>query len=457
MSYNEYIKRTKINVPVETLFSWHEKEGAISRLTPPWAPMKMTGRSGNGIQKGVKVSFRLHLFKIPMIWEAEHIDYQKNRMFKDRQIKGPFSKWEHTHKFIPEGKKSSVMVDKVKFKLPFGLFSRPFYGFAKKEFDRMFSYRHRVLKHDLEHDLDNIESKKILISGASGTIGSMLVPFLRTCGHTVIRLVRKKENLQADELYWDPYKGILDLEEAGPINAVINLNGVDISRGKWTKNQKKKIIDSRIIPTELLVKRMKELAHKPDVFISSSAIGFYGERKNIKLNEEANKGNCFISDVCKQWEDASIEAEKSGIRTIQLRIGVVLTPSGGALARMELPFKIGCGVRLSHGRQYMSWISMADLLSGNLYVLNNNKLKGPVNLTAPEPVTNSEFSKTLATVFSKKVFFIIPGFMVHLLWGEMGRETLLSSARVSPEKLLKAGFTFQHESLFPALKDMLGR
>ena len=457
MAHNVYIKRTKINTPVETLFSWHERNGAISRLTPPWAPLKMVARKGSGIQKGVKVTFRLSLFKIPMTWEAEHIDYQKNKLFKDRQIKGPFSKWEHTHRFMPDGKGCSIMEDKVEFKLPFGILSRPFYRLAKKEFERMFSYRHRVLKYDLEHYVDRTKKKRILVSGASGTIGGTLVPFLETCGHEVIRLVRKKSNLLDNELFWDPSRGVLDLKKAGAVDAVINLNGVDISKGRWTSKQKKRILDSRTLPTRLLVKKIKNLDPKPGVFISASAIGFYGENKDKILNETAGMGNCFISEVCRQWENAALPAGKAGIRTIHLRTGVVLTPAGGALKRMELPFKTGCGVKLSHGRQYMSWISMEDAVSGILYILNNEKIKGPVNLTAPNPVTNKEFSETLARVFSKKVFFTIPGFLALALWGQMGKETLLASARVRPEKLLSNGFSFQHETLFPALKDMLGR
>ncbi|MCD4741439.1 MAG: TIGR01777 family oxidoreductase, partial [Desulfobacteraceae bacterium] len=191
--------------------------------------------------------------------------------------------------------------------------------------------------------------------------------------------------------------------------------------------------------------------------ISASAVGFYGEGEDKILNETSTVGDCFISKVCKQWEEASVDAQKTGIRTIQLRIGMVLTPAGGALARMELPFKSGCGVKLSHGRQYMSWISMDDVLSGILHILSNDRIQGAVNLTAPNSVTNKEFSKTLARVFSKKVFFTLPKFLALLLWGEMGKETLLTSARVTPEKLLDTGFSFQHPELFNALKDMLGR
>jgi len=457
MKSDFYIKRTRINAPVEAVFSWHERNGAIARLTPPWAPLKLISRRGEGIQKGVKVTFRIQIFKIPLLWVAEHIDYRKNQGFKDVQIKGPFSKWEHTHRFFSDGESGMVMEDHVEFKLPFGILSRPFYRYAKKEFDRMFNYRHRVLKYDLEHHSGDMPKKRILVSGASGAIGSVLVPFLQTRGHEVIRLVRKKDGLQKDALFWDPYKGDLDLESAGPIDAVINLNGLDISRGRWTDEQKKKILDSRVMPTRLLVEKMKTLKHKPGVFISSSAIGFYGEGEDTVLTESSAPGHCFISQVCQQWEEAAGGAEAAGIRTVQLRIGIVLTPAGGALARMELPFKSGCGVTLSHGRQYMSWISMDDAVSGILHILNSEAIQGPVNLTAPNPVTNQEFSKTLAKVFSRKVFFRFPAFPARLLWGEMGQETLLASTRVKPEKLLNHGFLYHHETLAPALRHILGR
>ncbi len=451
-----YTKKTTINVPVEQLFAWHARNEAILRLTPPWTPLKLISRKGHGIDKGVQVRFQMSLFKIPMIWEAEHIDYQENVLFKDHQTKGPFGKWVHTHLFHAQGKNYSIMEDRVAFKLPLSFLSLPFYGHAKKQLARVFDYRHRVLKHDLEHRADKVKKQRIMISGASGTIGSILVPFLRTCGHEVIRLVRNQSNLADDELYWDPYKNILDMEKAGPIDGVINLNGVDISRGRWTDKQKRLIIDSRVIPTTFLTEKISEMEKPPSVFISSSAIGLYGDGKDRVLTENEEKGDSFISSVCDQWEAASLKAEAAGIRTVQLRIGVVLTPAGGALARMMLPFSLGLGTRLSHGNQYMSWISMDDALGGILHVLENRAIKGPVNLTAPHPVTNKEFARSLGRVFSRPAFFVIPRWLAMGLWGTMGKETLLTSARVVPEKLVKSGFVFEHNDLAPALKDMLG-
>ncbi len=452
-----FIKRTKISVPVETLFAWHGRKGAIARLTPPWAPLEMISCNMHGIQKGVKVRFKIKLFKIPMTWESEHTEYKENRIFKDRQTRGPFAKWEHTHRFISQGATSCIMEDQVEFKLPFGILSRPFYGFAKKKFEKMFDYRHRVLKNDLESRVQKNKKLKILISGASGTIGKALIPLLQTCGHEVIVLVRRKKYLSDHEFFWNPYKGILDIESAGHIDAVINLNGIDISKGRWTAKQKKLIIDSRVIPTGLLAKKIKNMDQKPEVFITASAIGFYGNNSASVVTEADEKGDLFISRVCKEWEDASLEAQKAGIRTVMLRTGVVLTPVGGALAKMVLPFKLGLGVILSHGRQYMSWISMDDEIAAILSIIENHNIHGAVNITAPEPVTNREFSKILAKVFSRKVFFVMPKFIVRLIWGQMGRETILASIRVKPEKLLNNGFTFQHKTLFSALKDMLGR
>jgi uncharacterized protein (TIGR01777 family) len=452
-----FTRKSYIPVPVARAFAWHARNGAIQRLTPPWAPLTLKWRRGKGVDKGVQVGFDMRVLGIPMIWEAEHIDFRENRMFKDRQVKGPFSRWEHTHLFSPEGEDGTTMSDQVAYELPMGWLSTPLYYFVQKELARMFDYRHRVLAHDLTYYADQMRPMRILMSGASGSIGSALVPFLRTCGHEVIRLVRHGGPLAEDEVFWDPFNGILDLTSIDPVDAVINLNGKDISRGKWIREQKQAIIDSRIQPTRLLVKKMLEMDRRPDVFISASAIGFYGEGADAVLTETNPAGTSFISRVCRDWEQASMPAQAAGIRTVQLRIGVVLTPAGGALARMLPAFGAGCGARLGKGRQYMSWISMDDALGGIFHILKNKEITGPVNLTATNPETNRKFTRILAKVLSRPGMFAIPEWIAARLWGEMGRETLLTSARVMPEKLVKTRFVFQYPDLEGALRHLLGR
>ncbi len=452
-----FTRRSHIPVQVPKLFAWHARDGAIQRLTPPWAPMTLKRRQGRGIDKGVRVEFDMRVLGVPMTWEAEHIDFCQDRMFKDRQIRGPFGRWVHTHQFAPEGAHGSIMTDLVAYQLPMGYLSALFYPLAQKELARMFDYRHRILARDLVRYADQMPPMRILISGASGSIGSALVPFLRTCGHEVIRLVRHEGPLAGDEVFWDPYKGILDLTSMGPVDAVINLNGRDISRGKWTGTQKQAIIDSRIQPTRILVEKMQAMDPKPSVFVSASAIGFYGEGADTLLTEEHPVGSSFISRVCDDWERESVPALAAGIRTVQLRIGVVLTPAGGALARMLPAFQAGLGPRLGTGHQYMSWISMDDALGGIFHILKNTDIHGPVNLTAPNSVTNRMFTRTLARVLSRPAVFSIPEWVAIRLWGEMGKETLLTSARVMPEKLMKTRFAFQYPDLEPALRHLLGR
>lgn len=462
MIQNVFVRKTTIHAPVSSVFSWHARDGAVNRLTPPWAPLELVARKGRGIDHGVEVTFRIKIFGIPMKWEARHIGYKENKMFRDCQIKGPFADWEHSHLFHEKSTDLTVMEDQVRFRLPFGIFSLPFNGYAQRQLERVFFYRHQVLKYDMEKRVGQMQKQRILISGGSGTIGKALISFLETCGHEVIRLVRDprvhaQKDRPKDVLYWDPYKNILDMDTVGPVDAVINLNGVDISKGRWNLRQRAKILDSRVISTRALVEKMKRMPHPPSTFISASAIGFYGDGGNRILTEESQPRDCFISRVCRQWEDASFGAMEAGIRTVQLRIGVVLTPAGGALERMYLPFLMGFGTRLSHGAQYMGWIGIEDVLGGIFHILANKRIRGPVNLTAPEPVTNGEFTRTLARVLGRRAPFVLPRALVLALWGDMGKEMLLASTRVMPEKLIESGYRFVHPRLEMALGHVLGR
>jgi uncharacterized protein (TIGR01777 family) len=452
-----YIKKTEISTCLDKVFAWHEREGAVLRLTPPWIRLKPVSRTGRGLDRGVKIVFEMNFFGIPLRWESEHIEYIKNKLFRDRQVRGPFASWEHTHRFVKLTPSTCMVEDYIAYRLPLGFLSSPFYRLAQSELERIFTYRHNILKLDLESHMPLIQGRKVVVSGASGLIGSALVPFLQTCGYKVLCLVRHKNNLGENEIYWNPYAGEPDLSCAGKIDAVINLNGLDISRGRWTQEHKQRIMDSRIIPTRMLVKAINRLQHAPSVFISASATGYYGDAGNIALTEGSDMGDFFISRLCHHWERAATVDLPDTTRPVQLRTGIVLTPAGGALKRMLPVFRAGAGVRFGHGRQYMSWISMEDLLRAVLHILNENRICGPVNLTAPNPVSNAVFSRTLAAVSGGKLVFPLPESIVKILWGQMGRETLLASARVKPEKLMSTGFSFRHETLMQALREMLGK
>lgn len=288
----------------------------------------------------------------------------------------------------------------------------------------------------------------ILISGASGLIGSALMQYLENQGHTVYQLHRDK---QIGSFYWKPEFGHIQLDSRIHLDAVINLNGVNIGDKPWTQARKKAILDSRIQSTQVLAEAISKRSQKPSVFISASAIGFYGDTGNEWADENSPSGKNFLSDIAKHWEQASRAAKDAGIRTVNIRTGVVLAKQGGALAKMLLPFKLGLGGRIGDGKQYMSWISLVDEVRAIEHILLNENISGPVNLTAPEPVTNEEFSKTLGTVLKRPTVFPMPAFVVKLIFGEMGDLLLLGSNRINSKVLQDSGFEFEYPNVESAL------
>ncbi len=296
---------------------------------------------------------------------------------------------------------------------------------------------------------------KILITGSHGLIGSALLPELAKAGHTVIRLIRSQPKNAENEIYWDPEKEIIDTEKIEGVDAVVHLAGENIATGRWTKEKKARIRDSRVNSTKLLAKTLANLKNKPKVFASASAIGFYGNRGNEVLNEKSPSGSGFLPETSREWESATIPAKQAGIRVVNLRFGVVLSTQGGALAKMLLPFKLGVGGKVGSGKQYMSWVSIHDVVGAIQYVLNNDEIKGAVNIVAPQPVTNLEFTKALGKALSRPTLFPLPAFATTIAFGEMGDELLLSSTRVEPVRLKESGYTFQHKNIEEALRSIL--
>ena len=295
-------------------------------------------------------------------------------------------------------------------------------------------------------------NSKILVSGVSGPIGSALLPSLRTAGWSVVRLLRGTAAGEG-QISWDPASPI-EPDTVSGFDAVIHLAGESIF-GRWTADKKLKIRDSRAIGTSNLTLALAQAEEKPKVFVCGSAIGYYGDRGDELLTEESAPGTGFLAEVCGAWEEATMPAMQAGIRTVNLRTGIVLSPKGGALGAMLMPFKLGVGGRTGSGRQWMSWIDVQDMVGAIHHLLKNDLLQGAVNMVAPKPVTNADFAKTLASVLSRPAIFPLPAFAVKTVFGEMGEELLLASQKVEPLKLISTGYPFRYRELRESLTNLL--
>ena len=294
---------------------------------------------------------------------------------------------------------------------------------------------------------------KIVISGASGLIGTQLVTSLKSSGHEVVQLVRR--SAAAGQIMWDPKSGKLDPASLEGCDAVIHLSGAGIGDKRWNDAYRKEILDSRTATTSLLANTIASLQRKPSVFLSGSAIGIYGARGDEQLTETSAHGTGFLADVCKQWEAAAKPAVDAGVRTVFLRTGIVLSPKGGALKKLLPLFRLGVGGKFGNGKQWQSWISMDDEVASIIHLLTAN-VSGAVNLTAPQPVTNAEFTKVLARVVKRPAIVPVPTFAPKiLLGGELADALLFTGQRVMPHALTASGYVFKHSTLESALRSLL--
>ncbi|MBF0452381.1 MAG: TIGR01777 family protein [Candidatus Magnetomorum sp.] len=455
MKIHHLIKKSQLPVPVDTAFSWHERQGAIQRLTPPWEQIRIEGRTG-GIQTGDQTFFNVKAGPFWLDWLAHHTAYEKNRTFQDIQRKGPFLFWEHTHNFHPDGPQASHLEDHIRFRLPLSPFSDVLaLPSVKERLYQMFEYRHTITQNDLAVLSSQPQKLNIVMTGASGVLGSALVPFLTTQGHSITRMVRRTPR-SSDEAYWNPRRQKIDVRPLENSNVVIHLAGEHIGQGRWTSTKKKRIIKSRTKGTSLIAQTIANMKSPPETLICASAIGYYGNRGDELLTEDSTWGNDFISDVCHQWEEAAEAAVARGIRVVFLRIGVVLTPRGGALERLLPAFRMGFGMTFGDGDQIMSWISVDDFIGALNHVLFCQDLSGPVNVTAPQPVHHRDFSFILAKALKRPSLIHLPNWAIKRIFGQMGNEVLLSGNCVVPQKLMASGYKFYHPTLDQALTHLIG-
>ncbi len=302
---------------------------------------------------------------------------------------------------------------------------------------------------------------RFLISGASGMVGQALRRSLEADGHPAHRLMRPESARgkfpEPGDVRWDPVRNEFDASAAEGVDAVVHLAGASIAAGRWTAARKDLLRTSRVDATHHLVAALGRLARKPAVLVAASAVGYYGDRGDEILTEQSPPASDYLGTLCQQWEAESVRAEQHSIRTVLLRFGIILSPAGGALARMLLPFKLGAGGRLGSGKQWMSWLTLSEAVGVIRYAVENTALRGAVNAVASQPVTNADFTRALARAVHRPAIFPAPPFALRLALGEMADALLLSSQRVIPDRLHQAGYRFQHAELASALRALLSR
>src|SRR6185369_8548215 len=286
---------------------------------------------------------------------------------------------------------------------------------------------------------------KIAIAGASGLVGSALIPSLTNDGATIVRLVRSAA--KSGEIEWHPNQDQAPVQSLEGFDVIINLAGENIAGGRWTDEQKRKIRDSRVSGTHLLSEAIAKMAVKPSAFICASATGIYGDRDDETLDEQSESGGGFLAGVCREWEKACEPAIKAAVRVVNLRLGPILAREGGMLSKLLTPFKMGMGGKVGSGKQYISWVALDDAVRVVKFAIDDETIRGPLNVVSPNPVTNEEFTKTLGHVLNRPTALAMPAFAARLAFGEMADEMLLASQKVLPKRLIQVGFQFQYPTL----------
>lgn len=443
-------RRTLMPVSASELYAWHGRPGAFERLNPPFAPVQVEERTG-GLEVGARTVVR-GVGPLGQRWVAEHTVCEPGRMFRDEQVNGPFKKWVHTHRFEPRADDSCELVDTIEYELPMGGLGA-FFGwpFTTATLEQVFAFRHALTKNDLSRHAAYAKQKRltVAVTGASGLVGSALIPFLTAGGHTVRAVKRNGAQFDAKAL------------EGAEV--VVNLAGAGVADERWTDSRKRLLIDSRVDYTRRLQAAIKQSGSQPRVWLQSSAVGIYGDRADEQLTEEsklgepADEGAGFLARLCQDWEAAGQEAEALGARVVSLRTGIVQSASGGALTKFLPAFKMGLGGPLGGGKGWQSWVSLEDLLGIVLFAAYEDSLSGPVNVVGPHAATSAEYAKTLGRVLNRPSFAPVPKFALRALFGELADGALLTSQRVMPKRLGEAGFQFLHPMLEDALRFTLGK
>lgn len=456
MKAADYEKTLKTGIPLRALWDWHERPGAFERLVPPWQRVEVLARPDR-LEAGAEVLLRLRAGPFSRIWRARIEEAHPCRGFIDTQAEGPLARWRHEHRMEADGETGASLTDRVTFTLPWGLDRfRPVRNRFRGELERLFTFRHRRMSDDFQRygAAQPGRGRTVLMTGASGLIGSRLKPLLETLGFSVRALTRGPR--QGNRYHWDPGTGELDPEALDGVDAVVHLAGENIAGGLWTASRRRRILDSRVLGTRLLVGTLAGMRHPPRVLVSASGVNFYGSGNGIR-DENSPPGDGFLAEVCRQWEAEALKARDLGMGVCCMRTGIVLDPGGGALAKMLPAFRLGLGGPVGSGRQSFPWIAMDDLVDLYAREVLEPRDSGPLNAVHPQQLDQRTFSRLLGRVLRRPARLPLPARMVRLLLGQMGEETLLADLQIRPLVLEERGHPFRYRSLEEALAVMLGR
>jgi uncharacterized protein (TIGR01777 family) len=427
-------------VSVSDSFAWHTRPGAFERQIPPWTKIKILEKQGT-IYDGdvIKIKYFLSLFSFVM--KMKHQNYKENSQFESVQQEGPFREFRHSRSFEAVDNHTSKITDRISFESSYKFWTR-FLGhaFLTDELESFFSYGHRTVLNDLKLHAKYSQTKfKVMITGASGFVGRELTAFLTSGGHTVLPIKH--------ETY------VEQMSHAEGFDAIIHLAGENIASHKWTEERKKVLVESRVEFTKQLLEQLKKLKTPPKVFISASGIGIFDKCSTPDgiCDETSEIGDGFLAKLAEKWECAANEAKQLNMRVVNLRFGSILSSSGGMLKKISASFKFFIGGTFGQGHQRMPWVSMTDVLGIVLFALSNERVNGPINVVAPQIVSNHEFTEQVAEILSRPNAFRIPEIMIEALFGEMGRELFLSDIAAKPQKLNELGYVFLHPRLNDAL------
>lgn len=449
-----YTASIELPVSIDQAFAYHERPGCLNRLVPPWESVRVE-HSDHSLAVGSRVVLKTNIAGVPLRWRARHTAYSPPTLFEDIQESGPFAAWLHRHHFTKTSETSSRLTDEIRYVLPAGSVGEFFGGGkARRTIEAMFAYRHRVTQDDLSlMSRYPSEPLTIAVSGASGLVGSSLCNLLQLLGHRVLSITRDEDGTQDSIAAWS---GQAQFERFNEVDVVVHLAGKPIAAGRWNDSIKQQIRDSRVVKTNSLCLRLAELSNPPKTLICASATGMYGDRGDEILNEESQPGDDFLADVSQEWEAACDPASRAGIRVVNTRFGLILSPKDGALAKMLMPAKL-MGGSLGDGRQYWSWIALDDVIGAIVHCIAREEITGPVNFVSPTPMSNREFAQTLGRVLGRPAVFPAPAFALRLALGEMADALLLASTRVIPDKLLASDYEFRFSTLSDALRYLLGK